>query len=177
MRQTTIAVAAVLVAAATGCGHSSASPAAVLRAYIRAVEPIRLGVNELLDTADPVLDAYRERRIDADQAAAAIDRLERRFAEYTVQVNALQIVDPSLARVHRPYAHTYILEDAYLSALASALPGGDFSDLPSTQASQRASIVEWRSELTVLAERRHVRLPADLQQAGRGEIAPSPTGS
>ena len=71
MRQTTIAVAAVLVAAATGCGHSSASPAAVLRAYIRAVEPIRLGVNKLLDTADPVLDAYRERRRIVENTASA----------------------------------------------------------------------------------------------------------
>ena len=105
-----------------------------------------------------------------------MDALERRFAEYTVQVNALTPSNPTLARLHAPYAHTYILEDAYLSALTAALPGGDFSTLPNTQAAQRAAIIEWRTQLEVLSRKTDTRLPADLQRAGRGEIAPAASG-
>jgi hypothetical protein len=106
-----------------------------------------------------------------------MDTLERRFADYTVRINALTPSNPTLARVHAPYAHTYILEDAYLSALVAALPGGDFSTLPNTQAAQRASIIEWRTNLEVLARQSHIHLPRDLQQAGRGEIAPAVSGT
>jgi hypothetical protein len=49
-------------------------------------------------------------------------------------------------------------------------------DPPDTQAAQRAAIIGWRTGLTVRANRAGVDL-ADLQQAGRGEIAPSPDGS
>ncbi len=155
---------------------AAASPAvsgASLRAYVHAIEPIRLGVNDLLESADPILEAYRNHQSTPDEAGAAMDRLERRFASYTVQVNALQPSNPALARLHAPYAHTFILEDAYLSALAAALPSSDFSTLPNTQAAQRATIIEWRTQLEVIARQTHTRLPADLQQAGRGEIAPS----
>jgi hypothetical protein len=44
-------------------------------------------------------------------------------------------------------------------------------------AAQRAAIIRWRIDLTVLARAADAPLPADLQQAGRGEIAPSPNGS
>jgi hypothetical protein len=50
-------------------------------------------------------------------------------------------------------------------------------DALATQSEQRAAIVEWRTGLTVLAHRVSLALPPDLQQAGRGEIAPSPGGS
>ena len=50
-------------------------------------------------------------------------------------------------------------------------------DLPDTQAAQRATIIRWRTVLEVLAGEARLSLPPDLQQAGRGEIAPSPTGS
>ncbi|HSO96602.1 MAG TPA: hypothetical protein VLV81_11235 [Acidimicrobiia bacterium] len=148
-----------------------------LRSYVRAVEPIRLGVNDLLESADPILNAYRAHQTTGDQAGAAMDALERRFAGYTVAINALVPSDPSLARLHAPYAHTYILEDAYLSALAAALPAGDFSALPNTQSEQRATIIEWRTQLDVISRRTHTPLPSDLQQAGRGEIAPAISGS
>jgi hypothetical protein len=147
-----------------------------LRSYVAAVEPIRLGVNRLLDGADPILAAYREQRITGQQAAMAMDRLEHRFAAYTRDVISLMPSDPQLARMNAPYAHTYILEDAYLSALVAALPGGDFSKLPNTQSEQRAAIIEWRVQLEVLERDTGVRLPSDLHRAGRGEIAPSPTG-
>jgi hypothetical protein len=84
---------------------------------------------------------------------------------------------PELAGLHRQYAHTYILEDAYLSALVAGMADGNLDGLPATQAAQRAAIVGWRIGLTVLARRTGASLPADLQQAGRGEIAPLPGGS
>jgi len=169
------AAAAVLTSSAASAATSPVSGGA-LRSYVHAVEPIRLGVNDLLEKADPILTAYREHQTTGDQAAAAMDTLERRFADYTVKINALTPSNPTLARLHAPYAHTYILEDAYLSALAAALPGGDFSTLPNTQAAQRAAIIEWRTQLEVIRRQTHTRLPADLQQAGRGEIAPAVSG-
>jgi hypothetical protein len=134
-------------------------------------------VNRLLDRADPILSAYGEDRIGAGAAQRRMDRLERRFAVYAVRIAAVGQVPPGLRSAQRSYAHTYVLEDAYLSALAAALPERRFDDLPHTQNRQRAAIVGWRIRLEVLAQRLGVRLPADLQAAGRGEIAPSPSGS
>jgi hypothetical protein len=106
-----------------------------------------------------------------------MDRLERRFAAYTADVNAITPGTSALRSLHAEYAHTYILEDAYLSALVNGLAERNFDHLPDTQAVQRAAIIDWRTGLTVLARRIAAVLPADLQQAGRGEIAPSVTGS
>jgi hypothetical protein len=168
--------AAVAALGLTACGGSGVS-AGALSSYVGSVEPIRLAVNQLLNAADPILEAYRSHRDTGQQAAAAMGRLEQRFAAYTVDINALMPSDPALAGINAAYAHTYILEDAYLSALVAALPGGDFSTLPNTQAAQRASIIEWRVQLEILARADHLSLPADLQQAGRGEIAPAVSGS
>ena len=175
--------AVVLVAGALfgGCaGHSVASAPqerAALKSYLRQVEPIRLAVNRLLDTADPILGAFRAHRITAATAARRMDALERRFAEYTVEVNAIQPQTARLDSLQADYAHTYILEDAYLSALVNALATRDFDRLPDTQAAQRAAIIDWRTGLIVLARKTGAVVPADLQQAGRGEIAPSVGGS
>jgi hypothetical protein len=166
----------VVVFATVSCGQSATSSAA-LNSYVAAVEPIRLGVNSLLNGADPVLVAYREHRLSGQQAASELGRLEQRFATYTVDINAVQPSDPTLADIHAPYAHTYVLEDSYLSALVATLPGGDFSSLPNTQSDQRAAIIEWRTQIEVLARKLDVRLPGDLQQAGRGEIAPAVVGT
>jgi len=100
------------------------------------------------------------------------DRLERRFAIYAERIAA---GTAELRRAHDIYLHTYFLEDAYLSALTSALPSGTFARLPHTADEHRVAIIEWRTDLTVLAARALVGLPAGLQVAGRGEIAPSPT--
>jgi hypothetical protein len=174
-------VAVVIAAAALTATAASSAPtptsSGALRSYLHAVEPIRLGVNDLLEGADPILESYRTHQLTGDQTAAAMDTLERRFASYTVEINALTPSNRALARLHAPYAHTYILEDAYLSALAAALPGGDFSTLPNTQAAQRAAIIEWRTRLEVISRQNHTPLPADLQQAGRGEIAPAVSGA
>lgn len=101
-------------------------------------------------------------------------KLERQFPADTVAITAIHPATAELRTLHAKYAHTYVLEDAYLSAAAVGLAERDLNVLPDTQSFQRAAIIDWRTELTVLAEREGVVLPADLQQAGRGEIAPSP---
>ena len=141
------------------------------------VEPIRLAVNRLLEGADPILAAFRDGHIRAASAAARMAVLERRFALFTVDVAAIHPATSTLRALHSEYAGTYVLEDAYLSALVSGLASGELGDLPNTQAAQRATIIRWRTGLEVLAREAHLSLPSDLQQAGRGEIAPSPTGS
>jgi hypothetical protein len=178
----TRAAACALISAGliAGCGSSSSSTApstAQLRSYVHEVEPIRLAVNRLLGTADPTLSAFHQRRITGAKAAARLGALERRFAAYAVDVNAIDPAVPALRALHQKYAYTYILEDAYLSALVSGVAARDFSGLPNTQAQQRAAIIEWRIGLDVLARRTKTALPPDLEQAGRGEIAPSPEGS
>lgn len=138
------------------------------------VEPIRLAVNKLLGGADPILEAFHHRRITPGEAARRMGQLERRFAAYTVDIAAVDPPTPQLRALNAPYADTYVFEDAYLSALVAGLAGGELSDLPNTQAAQRAAIIRWRIGLSVLARAADAPLPADLQQAGRGEIAPSP---
>jgi hypothetical protein len=185
------AVALLLTAAALqGCasqtasaGHSASRSLSgqreriALESYLRQVEPIRLAVNSLLDGADPILSANHDHGISPRVASQRMSALERRFAVYTVDMAAIQPATAQLRAVNAPYAHTYILEDSYLSALASGLTEQDLDDLPDTSSEQRAAIVQWRTGLTVLARRAGVRLPADLQVAGRGEIRPSPDGS
>lgn len=174
------AVGVALAVALAGCGTSGAAgPTASqqLREYVARVQPIRLGVNRLLERADPILTAYGEHRIDGRVAQRRFGALERRFAGYAVRAASVRDVPAGMRRANAAYAHTYVLEDSYLSALTAALPDRAFDDLPNTQSAQRAAIIAWRIRLEVLARRLSVSLPANLQQAGRGEIAPSPTGS
>jgi len=164
--------------ALSGCGGGGGGVSAgALHSYLGEVQPVRLGVNRLLEGADPILDAYNDHRISGQQAADEMGRLEERFASYTETILAVHPSNATLARINAPYAHTYILEDSYLNALVAALPDGDFDSLPNTQSAQRAAIIEWRLQLELLARQAHLRLPANLQQAGRGEIAPAPSGS
>jgi hypothetical protein len=151
--------------------------ARALGAYLRQVEPIRLGVNRLLDGADPILEGYAEHHLGAGKAQRRMGALESRFAAYTARVNELRPTPPELTAAQRRYAHTYVLEDAYLRALAAAIPGRDFDALPQTEDAQRAAIVAWRIRLQAVANQVGVHLPADIHRAGRGEIAPSPLGS
>jgi hypothetical protein len=173
----TLALAAALVALA-GCGGGDrpTSSRDSVEAYLSQVEPIRLGVNRLLERADPVLTAYRDHRLSPSRARSRMDALERRFAVYARRIATVGPLPASLRAAGRAYAHTYVLEDSYLSALAAALPEREFDGLPNTQARQRAAIIGWRIRLEVVARRLGLRLPADLQVAGRGEIAPSPLG-
>jgi hypothetical protein len=170
--------AGVVLAGCNGGGEDTgaADGAAALQSYVQRVEPIRLGINRLLDRADPILSAYADNRLTPGQAQRRVDALERRVADYAVRIAEVRPVPPSLRAVHRAYAHTFIFEDSYMSALAAAVPEREFDDLPDTQAQQRAAIIAWRTQLQVLADRWGVSLPGDLQVAGRGEIAPSPLG-
>jgi hypothetical protein len=172
-----LALSVLLLAGCAGAQTPSTPSAAALQHYLTQIEPLRLGVNRLLEGADPILEASREHRIGAATAVARMAALERSFANYTVRVAAIRPPSKALRALQGEYAGTYVLEDAYLAALVSGLREHDFSHLPDTQAAQRASIIRWRTGLTVLAQEAHVALPADLQQAGRGEIAPSPAGS
>jgi hypothetical protein len=186
------ALTALLV---TGCGSKSGPGAATgsavsiattgsarvppdeLQAYVSAVEKVRLPVNALLNGADPILDAYHDHRISGPQASRRMGALEERFAAYTVQMQQIAPSNPRLAALNRPYAHTYFYEDSYLATLASDLAEGDFDNLPDTQAAQRLAIVVWRTDVEVVAAQTGITLPGDIQQAGRGEIAPAPDGS
>jgi hypothetical protein len=145
--------------------------------YLAEVEPIRLAVNALLGHADPILREFDERHIGHAEAARGIGELERRFATYAVDVAAIDAPSGQLRALNAGYAGTYVLEDAYLSALTAGLAEGELGDLPDTQAVQRAAIIRWRIGLSVLARAAGASLPPDLQQAGRGEIAPSPSGN
>jgi hypothetical protein len=130
----------------------------------------------LLQGADPIIDGFREHTRTDGQSAAKMGALEESFADYTAEMAEVQPSDPALAAINTPYAHTFILEDSYLNALVNGMAEDDVDDLPDTQSDQRAAIIEWRVQLEVLGKRLGVALPADLQQAGRGEIAPSVSG-
>jgi hypothetical protein len=181
-RTVLVAVTCTAILMVAGCGSSGSSApnglsARQVQGYLAQVEPVRRSVNDLLEGADPILHAYRSHQITADQASRRMNDLEARFAVQGATVEAISSPEPTLEAIHRSYAHTYQLEDAYLRALAAALPDGDFSHLPNTQDAQRRAITAWRKRLEVLARQTGATLPHDLQQAGRGEIAPSPTGS
>jgi hypothetical protein len=183
-RPRALAAGCMCVVALGGCASQTPSAASMQRAgraaiehYLHEVEPIRLAVNNLLEGADPILSAYHEHRLSPRQASLRMGALERRFAAYTVDMAAIAPTSAQLRAVNAPYAHTYILEDSYLSALTSGLAEGDLDDLPDTGSEQRATIIQWRTGLTVLARHVGLELPADLQAAGRGEIRPSPDGS
>jgi hypothetical protein len=181
-RSAVLAVVAVLALLAAGCSGRSAgsghdADARALAAYLAAVEPIRTGVNHLLDGADPILDGYRDRTLPGTEAASQMAMLEQAFARYTAEVGAVTSLSAVLAQLHAPYARTYLQEDAYLQALVSGLRSGDLSNLPHTEDDQRAAIVRWRDDLTAFAARTGVTLPDDVAHAGQGEIAPSPDGS
>jgi hypothetical protein len=160
-----------------GSATTQSAQRAAIERYMGEVEPIRLAVNKLLGGADPILEAFHDRRIAPSESARRMSRLERRFAAYAVDIAAVKPPTPRLRTLNSGYANTYVFEDAYLSALVAGLADNKLTDLPNTQAAQRASIIRWRIGLTVLARAADARLPADLQQAGRGEIAPSPNGS
>ena len=171
-----LAAALALTAASCGSDTTTADRRQALEDYVANVQPIRLGINDLLDRADPVLEGYRDGQLTAKQAQRGIDRIERGAAAYAVQIAAVGGVPAELRSAHDAYAHTFVLQDTYLSALAAALPGRQFDELPDFQNEQRAAIIAWRTRLQVLADRWGATLPADIQVAGRGEISPSPTG-
>jgi hypothetical protein len=173
-----LAVAALVALVVAGCGsdETTADRRHALEDYVAAVQPIRLGINELLDRADPILEGYREGDLSVAQARRRLGRLERGVAAYAVRIAQVEPVPEEMREAQAAYAHTFVLQDTYLSALVAALRERDFEDLPHFQNQQRAAIIAWRTRLQVLADRWGAQLPANLQIAGRGEISPSPTG-
>jgi hypothetical protein len=181
-----LCAAAAVVTLVAACGSVAAAPAGPgspaisagqLRDYVSAVEAVRLPVNQLLGQADPILDAYHDHRITPAVASARMGAMEQQFAALAVEMDTIAPASPALARINAPYAHTYVLEDTYLAALASGLADHDVDDLPNTQNQQREAIIAWRIALQVAAARVGYVLPAGIQQAGRGEIAPGVNGS
>jgi hypothetical protein len=183
-RPRALAAGCLCVVAFGGCAGQTGPAATSQRAqraaierYMGEVEPIRLAVNKLLGGADPILEALHDRRIPPGEAARRMGRLEQRFADYAVDIAAVDPPTAQLRALNAGYADAYVFEDAYLRALVAGLADGELTGLPDTQAAQRAAIIRWRIGLTVLARAADAPLPADIQQAGRGEIAPSPGGS
>jgi hypothetical protein len=176
------ALAAIVMAsvalAAAGCGSdtTTADRRQALEDYVAAVQPIRLGINELLDQADPILEGYREGELNAAQAERRMGRIEHGAADYAVRIASVEPVPDEMRAAQDAYAHTFVLQDTYLSALVAALRDRAFDELPHFQNEQRAAIIAWRTHLEVLANRWGATLPANLQIAGRGEISPAPTG-
>ncbi|MFL5908515.1 MAG: hypothetical protein ACJ75Z_13070 [Solirubrobacterales bacterium] len=161
-----------------GCGSdtSTAEHRQALEDYVARIQPIRLGINELLDRADPILEGYADGDLSAAEAERRMGRLEAGVAAYAVEIAEVAPVPDEIQAVHDAYAHTFILQDTYLSTLVASLKSRDFEQLPHFQNEQRAAIIAWRTRLQVLADRWGAQLPPNLQVAGRGEISPSPTG-
>lgn len=174
------ALAAVLTVslAAAGCGSDTSTEdrRQALEAYVAAVQPIRIGINELLDKADPILEGYNDGDLTAVQAKRGMGRLEHGAADYAVRIASVEPVPDEMRAAQDAYAHTFVLQDTYLSALVASLKSREFDELPHFQNQQRAAIIAWRTRLQVLANRWGAMLPANLQIAGRGEISPAPTG-
>jgi hypothetical protein len=181
-RARTAAVAALafglaVLPLACGSDTTNADRARELEQYVAKVQPIRLGINELLDRADPILGAYADGHIGTAEAKRRMTAIEARAARYAVQIAEVEPVPDELRAAQDAYAHTFVLQDTYLSTLVAAIPGRQFDELPHFQDAQRAAIIAWRTRLQVVADRWGVKLPANLQVAGRGEISPSPSGS
>jgi hypothetical protein len=178
LRLAVIPPLAALALLVVGCGAdtTTAERRQALEHYVAEVQPIRLGINELLDQADPVLEGYRDGELSAARAERRLGRIERGTADFAVRIAAVQDVPEEMRAAQDAYAHTFVLQDTYLSALVAALEKREFDELPEFQNQQRAAIIAWRTRLQVLADRYAAKLPADLQVAGRGEISPAPTG-
>jgi hypothetical protein len=173
-----LVIAGALALTMLGCGSdtTTADRRQALEEYVAAVQPIRLGINELLDRADPILEGYRDGDLSVAEARRRLGHLERGVADYAVRIAQIEPVPAEMRATQDAYAHTFVLQDTYLSALVAALRERDFEDLPHFQNQQRAAIIAWRTRLQVLADRWDAALPANLQIAGRGEISPAPTG-
>lgn len=169
-------VAGAILLAGCGADTSTADRRHALEQYVAAVQPIRLGINELLDKADPILEGYNDGNLSAAQATRRFGRLEHGAANYAVKIAEVEPVPDEMRAAQDAYAHTFVLQDTYLSALTAALKNREFDQLPQFQNQQRAAIIAWRTRLQMLADRWGATLPANLQVAGRGEISPAPTG-
>src|SRR3954463_13836204 len=99
---------AALVLTALGCGSdtTTADRRQALEEYVGAVQPIRLGINELLDKADPILEGYNEGELNAAQAKRRMGRLEGGVADYAVRIAEVEPVPEEMRAAQDSYAHT-----------------------------------------------------------------------
>src|SRR5262249_61880480 len=91
--RTTIGLAALALAVLpVGCGSgtTTADRRQALEDYVAKVQPIRLGNNELLDKADPILEGDRDGDLSAKQAQRGSGGIERASARSTIQIAAMQ---------------------------------------------------------------------------------------
>ncbi len=155
---------------------ASAEQRAALAGYVSQSSRCRLAVNRLLIGADPILSANHDKRISPAQASLRMGALERHFAAYTVDIAAIRPPTPALRALHDVYAHTYVLEDSYLSALTTGLGESELDELPNTESNSARRSSSGAGPGSA-GRRAGYALPADLQVAGRGEIRPDPDGS
>lgn len=115
---------AVFAVTLLGCGSSDSALTRerdAVTSYLAAIEPLRLAVNRLLEGADPILSGAHRGALSPQLAGRRMEALERRFAAYAADVNAIAPTAATLRGLQASYAHTYILEDSYLSALVVGL--------------------------------------------------------
>src|SRR5512138_1252918 len=105
-----LAAAAALALAACGSDTTTADRRQALEDYVAAAQPIRLGINELLDKADPILEGYRDGDLTAAQAVHRMGRLERGVAGYAVRIAEVEPVPDEMRAAQDAYAHTFVLQ-------------------------------------------------------------------
>src|SRR5256885_11591113 len=98
-------------------------------------------------------------------------RLERRFARYEARVAAVRPVPPDLLPAQHAYAHTYVLEDAYLRALTAALPRRRWASLPRFEDRQRRVVLAWRAAGGPQAARVHGSVPRGIPRSPRAAMS------
>ena len=181
-RTVLVAVTCAVVSMVAGCGSSGSSTpngmtAGQVQDYLAQVEPVRRSVNDLLEGADPILHAYRSHQITPDQAARRMNDLEARFAVQGATVEAISSPDPPSRRSTAPTRTPTNSKTPTCGPWPPRSPTATSPICPTRRMPNARQSPHGESELEVLAQQTGATLPDDLQQAGRGEIAPSPTGS
>jgi hypothetical protein len=167
-----VLLAGLLLLAGCGSDTSNEDRRQTLEDYVAAVQPIRLGINELLDQADPILEGYNDGDLTAAEAERRMGRLERGVANYAVKVAEVESVPDEMRAAQDAYAHTFVLQDTYLSTLVASLKSREFDELPHFQDEQRAAIIAWRTRLQVLAHRWGATAPGESAgRRARGDLA------
>src|SRR3954447_23172488 len=102
------ASALALLGADCGSDTSTADRRQALEDYVATVQPIRLGINGLLDRADPILEGYADGDLTAGEAKRRMGRIERGVADYAVQIAEVEPVPDEIRQVQDAYAHTFV---------------------------------------------------------------------
>ena len=171
-----LAGALALVVIGCGADTTTADRRQALEDYVAKVQPIRLGINDLLDKADPILEGYRDGDLSAAKAERRMGRIEHGAADYAVRIAALEGVPDEMRAAQDAYAHTFVLQDTYLSALVAGLPDRAFDELPRFQNQQRAAIIARRSRTTSTRSSRSASVLMTCSTAPIRSSGDTPTG-